>query len=881
MIRIEQVKINNFRNFDGEYKFDFSKDVTIFLGDNGNGKSSIFDAIQWCLTGSIERFNDIPNLETLKNVLINKNTNDCFVEIKFTDNTILKRIISRKGQVLVRCLDANNNSIKSDKNVKQYLEKAFKATSSSSFDVNNFMKSSLLAQDQVLDFIASDSANERYKVLSSILGMDDITSLKTNYEQVKNILKIEIDKKYNLVTSRKEELKLQKSNIDNKYTNINIEDSNNFNIKDKQTEKDRLLENKFQAERNLKEFNSQAKNIDKYIEDLNLISENISTLKSKNQELQNQQEKIMKVLVLNKKDLKENDKFIQQVKIEEDLLSKNSAQEEELKNIESQLSNSDFNKLTSEPDKDVRNKMLHLYHKTEEYKYALKYIDDFNELSKLGAQIPKDIQKLKQKIKQISDEIQTLKNQKGILQSEFLSISSTEKLDPLIQLVQEASIFVKSHHEFENSCPVCKQTFPQSAKEFDNRLSHLLQESNVTVEKLSNYRNKIQELEETISNKQKQSHIFQSDLSQRQKEEREVKDRISTITNDLLYLKVNFNYEKNQLSILLNSSESRIKKREQYLELKMRKSNIERKLEEDSDIEFSGLNLKTLLEEKAKLEKIQVKNLTLEEQLKLKIEKQNKDLAALKDFDKLLNVFSNHYKVKNYNDILKHLSYVIDEKDRKINSITREMNNYHLIIEYSTLKNDLEEKEKSIFEPQKSLEYLKTKLQLIDRELNRINNAYSFDQIINSNESTIQQYFNYLNPNVSSYRNLNLNIDDKANTLDIEIIGNNKSVKAVNVLSSGQLNVLAISIFIAKNISQSNSLIDFIAIDDPIQNMDDINQFSMIDILSQLKKQVIFTTHDAKYVNLFLKKNELRLDDISVYYLDSENNSYENILDNN
>ncbi|WP_270344301.1 AAA family ATPase, partial [Lactococcus lactis] len=311
MIRIEQVKINNFRNFDGEYKFDFSKDVTIFLGDNGNGKSSIFDAIQWCLTGSIERFNDIPNLETLKNVLINKNTNDCFVEIKFTDNTILKRIISRKGKVLVRCLDANNNSIKSDKNVKQYLEKAFKATSSSSFDVNNFMKSSLLAQDQVLDFIASDSANERYKVLSSILGMDDITSLKTNYEQVKNILKIEIDKKYNLVTSRKEELKLQKSNIDNKYTNINIEDSNNFNIKDKQTEKDRLLENKFQAERNLKEFNSQAKNIDKYIEDLNLISENISTLNSKNQELQNQQEKIMKVLVLNKKDLKENDKFIQ------------------------------------------------------------------------------------------------------------------------------------------------------------------------------------------------------------------------------------------------------------------------------------------------------------------------------------------------------------------------------------------------------------------------------------------------------------------------------------------------------------------------------------------------------------------------------------------
>ena len=114
--------------------------------------------------------------------------------------------------------------------------------------------------------------------------------------------------------------------------------------------------------------------------------------------------------------------------------------------------------------------------------------------------------------------------------------------------------------------------------------------------------------------------------------------------------------------------------------------------------------------------------------------------------------------------------------------------------------------------------------------------------------------------------------------LDIEIKNSDGTTNAANVLSSGQLNVLAIAIFIAKNISQNSTVIDFIGIDDPIQNMDDINQFSMIDVLSQLQKQLIFTTHDAKYVNLFLKKNELRLDDISVYYLDAENDNYENIL---
>ena len=163
-------------------------------------------------------------------------------------------------------------------------------------------------------------------------------------------------------------------------------------------------------------------------------------------------------------------------------------------------------------------------------------------------------------------------------------------------------------------------------------------------------------------------------------------------------------------------------------------------------------------------------------------------------------------------------------------------------------------------------------------EIKKINESYNFVQLINSNESIIQQYFNYLNPNVSSYRNLYFNINDDDNTLDIEIKNSDGTTNAANVLSSGQLNVLAIAIFIAKNISQNSTVIDFIGIDDPIQNMDDINQFSMIDVLSQLKKQLIFTTHDVKYVNLFLKKNELRLDDISVYYLDAENDRYENIL---
>lgn len=46
-----------------------------------------------------------------------------------------------------------------------------------------------------------------------------------------------------------------------------------------------------------------------------------------------------------------------------------------------------------------------------------------------------------------------------------------------------------------------------------------------------------------------------------------------------------------------------------------------------------------------------------------------------------------------------------------------------------------------------------------------------------------------------------------------------------------------------------------IGIDDPFQNLDDINVFSFLDVLSQilLDKQVIISTHDDKFANLIRK----------------------------
>ena len=52
-MRFERIEINNFRAYYGENILNFSVDekkpLTMIVGDNGGGKSSLMRAIQWCL----------------------------------------------------------------------------------------------------------------------------------------------------------------------------------------------------------------------------------------------------------------------------------------------------------------------------------------------------------------------------------------------------------------------------------------------------------------------------------------------------------------------------------------------------------------------------------------------------------------------------------------------------------------------------------------------------------------------------------------------------------------------------------------------------------------------------------------------------------------
>jgi exonuclease SbcC len=77
-----------------------------------------------------------------------------------------------------------------------------------------------------------------------------------------------------------------------------------------------------------------------------------------------------------------------------------------------------------------------------------------------------------------------------------------------------------------------------------------------------------------------------------------------------------------------------------------------------------------------------------------------------------------------------------------------------------------------------------------------------------------------------------------------------------NVLSSSQLNGLAVSILIALNLGVRNLPLQTVALDDPLQSLDDVNLLGVADLLRRLKehRQIIISTHDRRFAELLGRK---------------------------
>ncbi len=208
------MKVKNFRGFQKEQSLDFSKaDLVLLVGNNGYGKTSFFDAVQWGLTGTIKRY-DQPDREKNSEIFLRNHFGSTAgqVNLQFAGGTspltISRETESRYGN------DYNDGKLKingesaAEAELKKHL---IKANHQADFDfARSFNFSHLLSQELINDFVRGSKGKDRYSLLSNLVGLKNYQTFTEQLKIMKNICKEKQSKISNKITRlEKEEITLK------------------------------------------------------------------------------------------------------------------------------------------------------------------------------------------------------------------------------------------------------------------------------------------------------------------------------------------------------------------------------------------------------------------------------------------------------------------------------------------------------------------------------------------------------------------------------------------------------------------------------------------------------------------------------------------------
>ncbi|WP_309607765.1 AAA family ATPase [Flavobacterium sp.] len=203
-MKIRKVEISGFRAFDdvNDSTFDFERedktpaDFISIYAPNGFGKTSFYDAVEWCITGQIQRF--VRNSAELKKLAVeNRNSN----------NKIHSSFLQHKGKSEFGYVNVvTNENTFSKKLTNKIYDFSYKGDKDKAF-----FKDVILSQEMVDNFLKEESADERYKKF-----IENIPLLKDYNNRLQNILKL-IDENQNdtkKLTDDKIEIEVTQLNLD-------------------------------------------------------------------------------------------------------------------------------------------------------------------------------------------------------------------------------------------------------------------------------------------------------------------------------------------------------------------------------------------------------------------------------------------------------------------------------------------------------------------------------------------------------------------------------------------------------------------------------------------------------------------------------------------
>jgi len=173
-MRLKEISISGFRAFNKERTFQFDEKITVFIGINGTGKTSLCDAIQFGILGKLPQYKDIEEANKFQDMVINRNNpyRKVRVSLKFSN-----------GSFITREKRSPKTILKPNREVK-----ISESSGVPSISYEDFRSTIYLRQEQIRRFI---EANQRTKVqeLSTLLGVEAVIGIAEGVKQFRETLK--------------------------------------------------------------------------------------------------------------------------------------------------------------------------------------------------------------------------------------------------------------------------------------------------------------------------------------------------------------------------------------------------------------------------------------------------------------------------------------------------------------------------------------------------------------------------------------------------------------------------------------------------------------------------------------------------------------------
>lgn len=187
-MRLLSLEIAGFRGFATKREFDLDADAVVVVGANGNGKTSLFDAVLWAISGRV------PRLGTEDERLVCKfsEAGQARVSLRLAEEAGLAAFkVTRifDGTRTTVSLETPDGVVRGPEAEGQLIQRIWKEAATAADPQESLAtaltRSVYLQQDLVREFIDSVTAQERFGALSELVGAGRVTDLQAELERAK------------------------------------------------------------------------------------------------------------------------------------------------------------------------------------------------------------------------------------------------------------------------------------------------------------------------------------------------------------------------------------------------------------------------------------------------------------------------------------------------------------------------------------------------------------------------------------------------------------------------------------------------------------------------------------------------------------------------